>query len=53
MPTGLAPRFFTQAAQARAARAVIEWALDGSGWPYSRRLSLLLDLWLILDEGDA
>jgi hypothetical protein len=53
MPADLAPLFFAPAARARAVRAVIEWALSDCGWPYSRRLSLLLDYYLIREESDT
>jgi hypothetical protein len=38
---------------ARAARGITETALDASGWPWSRRLSLWLDALLILSEGSG
>jgi hypothetical protein len=38
------------AAQARAARGLIELALDACGWPWSRRLSLWLDALVIVEE---
>ena len=34
--------------QARAARRVVEDALEHNGWPYSRRLSLYVDLLVAL-----
>jgi hypothetical protein len=37
-------------ARARAARGIIETALDACGWPWSRRLSLWLDALLVLEE---
>jgi hypothetical protein len=37
--------------EARAARAVVEWALDRAGWPWSRRLSLWIDALVILGRG--
>ena len=36
--------------QARAARGEIEAALDGIGWRWSRRISLYLDLLLVIEE---
>ena len=36
--------------QARAARRVVEGALDGNGWRWSRRLSLWVDALLVLEE---
>jgi hypothetical protein len=36
--------------EARAARAVVEAALDASGWPWSRRLSLWLDALIVIEE---
>lgn len=38
---------------ARAARRIVELALDAAGWPWSRRLSLWLDALVILDEDGA
>lgn len=35
---------------ARAARGQLEDALASAGWPVSRRLSLLIDSWIILEE---
>jgi hypothetical protein len=40
----------TPALQARAARALMELALDHAGWPWSRRLSLWIDLLVLLEE---
>ncbi len=37
--------------EARAARGQLELALDGAGWPWSRRLSLWIDALVILEEG--
>ncbi len=34
----------------REAHREAEWALDAAGWPWSRRLSLWLDVLLILEE---
>ncbi len=36
---------------ARAARGEIEAALDGAGWPWSRRFSLWIDVLVIVEEG--
>jgi len=36
--------------QARAARAQVEHALDTAGWRWSRRLSLWIDVLVILEE---
>jgi hypothetical protein len=36
--------------QARAARAIVEGALDASGWRWSRRISLWIDALVLLDE---
>jgi hypothetical protein len=36
--------------QARAARAIVEAALDETGWPWSSRLSRWLDALLALEE---
>jgi hypothetical protein len=52
---GLAPEHLADietcpAAQARAARAIIETALDAAGWPWRRRLSLWLDMLVRLEE---
>jgi len=45
------PRAAQQSADlARAARAELEAALDGAGWPWARRLSLWLDALVILEE---
>jgi hypothetical protein len=41
------------AALARAARSVIESALDLLGWLWSRQLSLWLDALVVLEEQDA
>jgi hypothetical protein len=38
------------AAQASAARGIVEIALDTCGWPWARRLSLWLDALLIIEE---
>lgn len=38
-------------AQARAARGLTEAALDLTGWPWSRPLSLWLDVLVLLEEG--
>ncbi len=38
------------ALEARAARAISETALERAGWPCSRRLSLWLDVLVILEE---
>lgn len=38
---------------ARAARGELEDMLAATGWPYSRRLSLLIDMWVILEEESA
>jgi hypothetical protein len=40
----------SSAAHARAGRALVELALDGAGWPWSRRLSRWLDALLIIEE---
>jgi len=40
----------SRAAQAKAARGEIEAALDASGWPWSRRLSLWLDALVLMEE---
>lgn len=37
---------------ARAARGVIEAALDAHGWPWSRRLSLWVDVLVVTEESD-
>lgn len=42
-----------RAAEARAARAEIEAALDATRWPWSRRLSLWLDALVIREESAA
>lgn len=36
--------------QARAARAIVESALDAAAWPWLRRLNLWIDALLILEE---
>jgi hypothetical protein len=36
--------------QARGARAIVELALDASGWPWSGRLSLWVDALIVLEE---
>ncbi len=41
---------FTRPAQARAARGEIEATLAAAGWPWSRRLSLWLDVLVLLEE---
>jgi len=38
---------------AQAARKQIEVALAGTGWPWSRRLSLWIDLLIVLEEASA
>jgi hypothetical protein len=38
-------------AQARAARAITEAALDAAGWPYTCGLSRHIDQLLVLEEG--
>jgi len=38
---------------ANAARGEIEDIIAGHGWPWSRRLSLWLDVLLVLGEGDG
>ena len=38
------------ATQAREARREVEVALDATGWPWSRGLSLWIDLLVILEE---
>ncbi len=38
-------------AKARAARAEVDAALDAAGWPWSRRLSLWLDVLVLIEEG--
>lgn len=38
---------------ARAARGHVEAALDGNGWPWSRRLSFWLDVLLIIEESSS
>ncbi len=38
-------------ALSRAARGELERALDGLGWPWSRRLSSWLDCLLTIEEG--
>jgi hypothetical protein len=40
----------TPGLQARAARAIVEAGLDASGWPWSRRLSLWLDVLVMIEE---
>lgn len=37
--------------QARAARAIVEDALDANGWMWSRRLSRWLDVLVVIEEG--
>ncbi len=44
---------FDQAELSRDARRQIEGALDHAGWPWNRRLSLLLDYLVILEEAGA
>ena len=39
--------------QARDTRAVVEAALDMSGWKYSRALSLWIDAMLLLEESES
>lgn len=46
----MSPASFTPSARARAARGEIEAALDAAGWPYIRRLSLYLDILILLEE---
>lgn len=48
-PAGL---FFTPAALARSARAELEYALGPKveSWPWSARLSHLLDMYVLLEE---
>ena len=41
---------FSLQVQARAARAEVESALDATGWPWFRRLSLWLDILACLEE---
>lgn len=38
------------AALSRGARGIVEAALDASGWPWSRRLSLWLDALVLIEE---
>ncbi len=40
-------------ALARAARGEIESALDAVGWPWARRLSLWIDVLVLVEEGGA
>lgn len=42
-----------RAAHARAARGVVESALDAAGWPWSVTLSQWLDALLIIEEHDT
>jgi hypothetical protein len=46
-----AQRVLTKVSPARV-RALVEAALDESGWPWSRRLSLLLDELVIREEAE-
>ena len=39
-----------QSEQARAARAAVESAMDASGWPWNRRVSLWIDLLVLVEE---
>jgi hypothetical protein len=39
--------------EARAARAELETVLDAAGWPWSRALSLWVDLLVLLQERGA
>jgi hypothetical protein len=43
----------TRAAQARAARAAVEAALDANGWKFSLRLSRWVDALVVLAEDDS
>jgi len=47
------PRLRDARRQAREARGVVEAALDGVGWRWSRRLSLWIDGLLVLEESAA
>lgn len=40
----------TSALEARAVRAITESALERAGWPWSRRISLWLDVLLTIEE---
>jgi hypothetical protein len=42
-----------QRCAAQAARRQLELALDGAGWPWSRRLSLWLDCLVMFEEGEG
>ena len=39
-----------QQAEARSARGLVEAGLDMAGWPWPRRLSLWIDMLVILEE---
>ena len=39
--------------QARAARPIIEAARAAAGWPWSRRLSLWIDVLVVLEEAEG
>lgn len=41
----------TPRGEAQLARADLEMALDSAGWPWSRRVSLWLDLLIVIEEG--
>ncbi len=49
-PRPYAPTALLMRESAQEARAIVEAALDAAGWPWSRRLSLWVDMLLVIEE---